>query len=169
MSEQADHVETFLQGLQDRICAAIEAVDGEARFVEDAWQRPAGGGGRTRVLRDGAIFEQAGVNFSRVQGSPLPPSATAHRPDLVGGSFIATGVSLVLHPRNPFVPTVHMNVRFFCAIQAGAAPVWWFGGGMDLTPYYGFDESAALRWRLFTITTASYTPNTKSGATTIFF
>ncbi len=135
MSQQADLAETFLCELQDRICAAIEQVDGGARFEEDAWQRPAGGGGRTRVLCDGAVFEQAGVNFSRVSGHKLPPSATAHRPDLAGGSFIATGVSLVLHPKNPHVPTTHMNVRYF-----SAGDVWWFGGGFDLTPYIPYEE-----------------------------
>lgn len=140
MSEQADRAELFLRGLQDRICAAIEQVDGGARFVEDAWQREAGGGGRTRVLRNGAVFEQGGVNFSRVHGTQLPPSATAHRPDLAGGSFIATGVSLVLHPNNPHVPTTHANVRYFEASKEGVEPVWWFGGGFDLTPFYPVDE-----------------------------
>ncbi|HTH68623.1 MAG TPA: oxygen-dependent coproporphyrinogen oxidase, partial [Rhodanobacter sp.] len=140
MSEQANQAETFLRELQDRICAAIEQADGAARFEEDAWQRAAGGGGRTRVLRDGAVFEQAGVNFSRVHGHPLPPSATAHRPELAGGSFIATGVSLVLHPKNPHVPTTHANVRYFEASKEGVEPVWWFGGGFDLTPFYPVDE-----------------------------
>ena len=140
MSEQADRVEHFLRDLQDRICAAIEQADGGARFTEDAWTRAGGGGGRTRVLRDGAVFEQAGVNFSRVAGHPLPPSATAHRPDLAGGSFIATGVSLVLHPLNPHVPTAHANVRYFEAYKDGVEPAWWFGGGFDLTPFYPHDE-----------------------------
>ena len=140
MSEQADRAETFLRVLQYRICAELETLDGSARFVEDAWTRPAGGGGRTRVLRDGALFEQAGVNFSRVSGSPLPPSATAHRPELAGGSFVATGVSLVLHPNNPYVPTTHANVRYFEASKDGEEPAWWFGGGFDLTPFYPFDE-----------------------------
>jgi len=140
MSAQADLAETFLRELQDRICAAIEQADGGARFVEDAWTRAAGGGGRTRVLRDGAVFEQAGVNFSRVHGHQLPPSATAHRPELAGGSFIATGVSLVLHPKNPHVPTTHANVRYFEASKEGVEPVWWFGGGFDLTPFYPVDE-----------------------------
>ena len=151
MSEQANQAETFLRELQDRICAAIEQADGTARFEEDAWQRAAGGGGAARarprrrgrrrgapgcarVLRDGAVFEQAGVNFSRVHGHQLPPSATAHRPELAGGSFIATGVSLVLHPKNPYVPTTHANVRYFEASKEGVEPVWWFGGGFDLTP-----------------------------------
>ena len=139
-SEQVETVERYLRELQDRICHAVEQVDGQARFVEDAWTRPAGGGGRTRVLREGAVFEQAGVNFSLVHGDKLPPSATAHRPELAGGGFIATGVSLVLHPRNPYVPTTHANVRYFEAQKEGVAPVWWFGGGFDLTPFYPFDE-----------------------------
>jgi coproporphyrinogen III oxidase len=140
---QADRVETFLRELQDRICAAVEQLDGSARFVEDAWTRPAGGGGRTRVLRGGALFEQAGVNFSRVHGNTLPPSATAHRPELAGGGFVATGVSLVLHPKNPYVPTTHANVRYFEAGKEGMPPAWWFGGGFDLTPFYPFDEDVA--------------------------
>ncbi|WP_284321062.1 oxygen-dependent coproporphyrinogen oxidase [Dyella acidisoli] len=139
-SEQVERAEHFLRELQDRICHAVEQADGQARFIEDAWTRPAGGGGRTRVLRDGAVFEQAGVNFSLVHGDKLPPSATAHRPELAGGSFIATGVSLVLHPRNPYVPTTHANVRYFEARKEGVEPVWWFGGGFDLTPFYPFDE-----------------------------
>ncbi len=143
MSQQTDRAELFLRELQDRICAAVEHVDGKATFVEDAWTRPAGGGGRTRVLRDGAVFEQAGVNFSLVHGSQLPPSATAHRPELAGGSFIATGVSLVLHPRNPYLPTTHANVRYFEAGKEGQEPAWWFGGGFDLTPFYPFDEDVA--------------------------
>ncbi|HEX7341933.1 MAG TPA: oxygen-dependent coproporphyrinogen oxidase [Rhodanobacteraceae bacterium] len=145
MSEQADRVETFLRELQDRLCAAIEQVDDRARFVEDAWQRPAGGGGRTRVLKDGGVFEQAGVNFSRVTGTRLPPSATAQRPQLAGRSFIATGVSLVLHPRNPHVPTSHANVRYFEADKPDTEPVWWFGGGFDLTPFYPVDEDV-VHW-----------------------
>ncbi|HTV86233.1 MAG TPA: oxygen-dependent coproporphyrinogen oxidase [Dyella sp.] len=138
--EQVERSEMFLRALQDRICAAVEQVDGGARFIEDGWTRPAGGGGRTRVLRDGGVFEQAGVNFSRVHGDKLPPSATAHRPELAGGSFVAAGVSLVLHPRNPYVPTTHANVRYFEASKPGVEPVWWFGGGFDLTPFYPFDE-----------------------------
>ncbi|HVB83442.1 MAG TPA: oxygen-dependent coproporphyrinogen oxidase [Rhodanobacteraceae bacterium] len=145
LSAQVSAVEAFLRALQDRIGTEIEAADGRARFVEDAWQRPGGGGGRTRVLKDGAVFEQAGIGFSRVHGSPLPPSATAHRPDLAGGRFVATGVSLVLHPRNPYLPTTHMNVRYFEAHKDGAAPAWWFGGGFDLTPFYPFDEDV-VHW-----------------------
>jgi coproporphyrinogen III oxidase len=139
-SEQVERVEHFLCQLQDRICQTVEQVDGEARFIEDAWTRQGGGGGRTRVLREGAVFEQAGVNFSLVHGDKLPPSATAHRPELSGGGFVATGVSLVLHPRNPYVPSTHANVRYFEAQKEGVEPVWWFGGGFDLTPFYPFDE-----------------------------
>ncbi|MFK2902092.1 oxygen-dependent coproporphyrinogen oxidase [Dyella jejuensis] len=139
-SEQVERAEHFLRNLQDRICRTVEQMDGGARFVEDAWTRAGGGGGRTRVLRDGAVFEQGGVNFSLVHGDRLPPSATAHRPDLAGGSFVATGVSLVLHPRNPYVPTTHANVRYFEASKPGVEPAWWFGGGFDLTPFYPFEE-----------------------------
>lgn len=135
-------VEQWLRGLQDRICAGLEALDGEARFQEDAWSRAEGGGGRTRVLTGGRVFEQAGVNFSHVTGSTLPPAATARRPELVGRGFRAMGVSLVMHPHNPYVPTSHANVRLFVAEAPGEAPVWWFGGGFDLTPYYGFEEDA---------------------------
>jgi coproporphyrinogen III oxidase len=138
-------VERYLLDLQDRICAALESEDGAARFREDAWDRPGGGGGRTRVLQDGAVFEQGGINFSNVFGEKLPPSATASRPDLAGRGFQAMGVSLVIHPRNPYVPTSHANVRFFIAEKEGAEPVWWFGGGFDLTPYYGFEEDA-IHW-----------------------
>ena len=140
-----DRVTEYLQGLQDRICAGIEELDGEAGFHEDAWDRPAGGGGRTRVLSGGATFEQAGVNFSHVMGDTLPASATAHRPELAGRSFQAAGVSLVIHPHNPYVPTSHANVRIFVAEKPGEDPVWWFGGGFDLTPYYGFDEDC-IHW-----------------------
>ncbi|HEY0556514.1 MAG TPA: oxygen-dependent coproporphyrinogen oxidase [Thermoanaerobaculia bacterium] len=139
-------VRGYLLGLQDRICAAVEEVeaaeDSGARFVEDSWERPGGGGGRSRVLAEGAVFEQAGVGFSHVFGPGLPPSATAQRPDLAGRGFEAIGVSLVFHPRNPYAPTTHMNVRFFLAEKEGHEPVWWFGGGFDLTPYYGFEEDA---------------------------
>jgi len=131
-----ERVKDYLLGLQDRICAALAEADGEQDFIEDAWQRAEGGGGRTRVLREGAVFEQAGVNFSHVRGDRLPASATAARPELAGRGFEALGVSLVIHPRNPHVPTSHANVRFFSAEKEGAEPVWWFGGGYDLTPYY---------------------------------
>jgi coproporphyrinogen III oxidase len=133
-------VKDYLLNLQDRICATLAQVDDHAYFQEDTWDRPAGGYGRTRVLSDGTVFEQAGVNFSHVQGDNLPASATAQRPELAGRTFEALGVSLVIHPRNPYVPTSHCNVRFFIATRPGAEPVWWFGGGFDLTPYYGFEE-----------------------------
>lgn len=138
-------VRAYLLDLQDRICAALEAEDGAARFQEDSWERPEGGGGRSRVLSGGAVLEQGGVGFSHVHGPGLPASATAHRPELAGRGFEALGVSLVLHPRNPYAPTTHMNVRFFIAEKAGEEPVWWFGGGFDLTPYYGFEEDA-VHW-----------------------
>lgn len=133
-------VKCYLMGLQDRICRALENVDGSKTFVEDSWSREEGGGGHSRVLAEGAVFEKGGVNFSHVMGSRMPASATAHRPELAGRSFEAMGVSLVMHPHNPYVPTSHANVRFFIAEKPGEAPVWWFGGGYDLTPYYGFDE-----------------------------
>ncbi len=138
-------VRTYLLDLQDRICAAIEAEDGAERFQEDLWERAEGGGGRSRVLSGGAVFEQAGVGFSHVFGPGLPPSATVHRPELAGRGFQALGVSLVFHPRNPYAPTTHMNVRFFIAEKEGHEPAWWFGGGFDLTPYYGFEEDC-VHW-----------------------
>jgi coproporphyrinogen III oxidase len=133
-------VKSFLLGLQDEICAGLERLDGQQRFTEEEWDRPQGGGGRTRVMAEGAVFEQAGVNFSHVHGTQLPPSATASRPELAGRGFEAMGVSLVIHPNNPYVPTSHANVRFFIAEKEGEDPIWWFGGGYDLTPYYGFEE-----------------------------
>ena len=135
-------VREYLQRLQDIICNGLELADGQGKFVEDAWQRDAGGGGRTRLLTDGAVIEQGGVNFSEVFGDNLPASATAARPELAGRNFTALGVSLVIHPHNPYVPTSHANVRFFIAEKDGEAPIWWFGGGYDLTPYYGFEEDA---------------------------
>lgn len=138
-------VKDYLLDLQDRICQAIEGEDGATRFSEDNWQREAGGGGRTRVLSDGQVFEQAGINFSHVHGDSMPASATAHRPELAGRSFQAMGVSLVIHPHNPYVPTSHANVRFFIAEKEGEAPIWWFGGGFDLTPYYPFRDDV-LHW-----------------------
>jgi coproporphyrinogen III oxidase len=126
--------------LQDEICAGLEAQDAIAKFQEDAWDRPQGGGGRTRVITNGSVFEKGGVNFSHVSGDHLPASATHARPELTGRSFQAMGVSLVMHPENPYVPTSHANVRFFIAEKAGEEPIWWFGGGYDLTPYYGFKE-----------------------------
>jgi coproporphyrinogen III oxidase len=133
----------YLTGLQNRIVGALEQADG-SRFRRDSWTRPEGGGGDTRVIEEGNVLERGGVAFSHVMGAQLPPSASASRPELAGRAFEAMGVSLVLHPRNPYVPTVHLNVRFFCAHarESGSAPVWWFGGGMDLTPYYGFEEDA---------------------------
>ena len=146
MNEQdKNRVKSFLLSLQDRICTALETADGGASFAEDAWQRDQGGGGVSRVLADGALFEQAGVNFSHVTGDALPASASAHRPELAGRRFEAMGASLVVHPRNPYVPTSHANVRFFIAEKDGEAPIWWFGGGFDLTPYYGFDEDC-VHW-----------------------
>lgn len=134
-------VKTYLLGLQERISSTLGALDGQT-FQEDSWVRAEGGGGRSRVLAGGELFEQAGVNFSDVTGHRLPPAATAKRPELEGCSFRAMGVSLVIHPQNPYVPTSHANVRFFLASRPDAPPVWWFGGGFDLTPYYGFDEDA---------------------------
>lgn len=139
-SNRLELVEAYLARLQNRICASIESADGRARFREDQWQRMEGGGGRTRILADGDVFEQAGIGFSVVSGTTLPPSATQHRPELAGRNWTATGVSLVLHPLNPYLPTTHMNVRFFEARAEGKESVWWFGGGFDLTPFYPFDE-----------------------------
>ncbi len=136
-----DAVKRVFLGLQEKIVTRLAEIDGKA-FLSDSWDRAQGGGGITRLLENGNVFERAGVSFSHVFGPNLPPSASAARPELAGRSFQAMGVSLVLHPRNPYVPTVHMNVRFFVAEKAGAAPVWWFGGGMDLTPYYPFVEDA---------------------------
>ena len=133
-------VSSYLLGLQDRICQALERVDQQNIFREDQWTRDEGGGGRSRVMEEGAVFEKAGINFSHVHGHQLPASATAHRPELAGRNFEALGVSLVIHPRNPYVPTSHANVRFFIAEKDGSEPVWWFGGGFDLTPYYGYEE-----------------------------
>jgi coproporphyrinogen III oxidase len=148
-------IRDYLTGLQDRICTAVEQADGAACFLEDAWTRDEagadagataiGGGGRTRILRDGAVFEQAGVGFSDVSGDTLPPSASAARPELAGASWRAVGVSLVLHPRNPHVPTTHANVRHFRAQRGGETVAWWFGGGFDLTPFYPVDEDL-LHW-----------------------
>ncbi|HSH83536.1 MAG TPA: oxygen-dependent coproporphyrinogen oxidase [Guyparkeria sp.] len=142
-------VRDYLIDLQNRIVAGLEGQEDGSRFLHDDWQRPPGehlsGEGRGRILEDGTTFERAGINFSHVTGNKLPPSATAHRPDLAGGSFEALGVSLVIHPRNPYVPTSHANVRLFQAQKEGVEPVWWFGGGFDLTPYYGFTEDA-VHW-----------------------
>ncbi len=137
MNSQA--VLTYLQALQSKIVEALELVDGK-NFMQDSWQRPEGGGGNSCILEDGNVFERAGVGFSHVLGNKLPPAATVAHPEAAGRSWEAMGVSLVLHPRNPYVPTVHMNVRFFVAEKTGEEAIWWFGGGMDLTPYYGFGE-----------------------------
>src|SRR3989338_22767 len=138
-------VKAFLMALQDSICAELAAADGVSIFVEESWDRAEGGGGRSRVLTHGAVFEQAGVNFSHVFGDKMPGSATAHRPELAGRKFEAMGVSLVIHPLNPHIPTSHANVRFFIAEKEGEAPVWWFGGGFDLTPYYAVEEDC-VHW-----------------------
>ena len=138
-----DQVKEYLQALQNSLCTELEQLDGGATFVHDRWQRSAGGGGESRVLSAGQIFEQAGVGFSHVFGNEMPPSATKHRPELAGKQFQAVGVSLVLHPQNPYVPTTHANFRFFTAGEED--PVWWFGGGFDLTPYYPFREDV-VHW-----------------------
>lgn len=140
MNVPIEAVRDYLLTLQDSICSALEAEDGSAEFIVDSWERPEGGGGRSRVLADGAVLEKAGVNFSHVMGDTLPGSATKTRPELAGRRWQAMGVSLVIHPRNPYAPTSHANVRMFVAEKDGEEPVWWFGGGYDLTPYYGFDE-----------------------------
>ncbi|MDK9701830.1 MAG: oxygen-dependent coproporphyrinogen oxidase [Sulfuritalea sp.] len=134
-------VRTYFTGLQDRIVGELDVIEG-APFLRDAWDRPQGGGGVSRLIEDGKVFERGGVNFSHVKGDRMPASATAHRPELEGRRWEAMGVSLVLHPLNPYCPTSHMNVRFFVAEKEGEEPVWWFGGGMDLTPYYGFEDDA---------------------------
>lgn len=139
------NIKLYLLDLQDRICKALENEDGMAHFHEDNWQREGGGGGRTRALSKGLVFAKAGVNFSHVFGNCLPAAATIQRPDLAGRQFQALGVSLVIHPLNPYVPTCHLNVRFFVAEKENEAPIWWFGGGFDLTPYYGFEEDC-IHW-----------------------
>ena len=147
MAQQPDvqAVKDYLLGLQDSICQRLAAVDGGAEFEKDAWDRPEGGGGVSRVITDGQVFEKGGVNFSHVMGETMPASATAHRPHLAGAPWQAMGVSLVIHPHNPFVPTSHANVRFFIATPENEAPFYWFGGGYDLTPYYGFEEDC-VHW-----------------------
>lgn len=144
-ASDVDSVIAYLRDLQDRITSAIETADGGAEFRRDSWERSGGGGGESRVLREGRVFEQAGVNFSHVMGSGLPPSASANRPHLTAATWVATGVSLVFHPRNPYIPTTHANVRFFSTTPSAGDPVWWFGGGFDLTPFYPFDEDV-LHW-----------------------
>ncbi len=140
MSVNISQVKAYLLGLQQDVSNQLAAIDGSKPFLEDNWTRPEGGGGQSRVLRNGTVFEGAGINFSHVMGDHLPASATAHRPELAGRHFEALGISGVFHPQNPFVPTAHVNVRCFVAQKAGADPIWWFGGGFDLTPYYGFEE-----------------------------
>ncbi len=146
-------VSAFMKTLQDEICAGLAKVDGGKEFREDSWEREEGGGGRSRVLREGNIFEQAGVNFSEVWGKQLPPSILKQRPEAAGHGFYATGTSMVLHPRNPYAPTVHLNYRYF---EAG--PVWWFGGGADLTPYYAFTEDATHFHKTFKATCDKHHP-----------
>ncbi|MBK8186699.1 MAG: oxygen-dependent coproporphyrinogen oxidase [Cellvibrio sp.] len=145
MSPNKTAVKEYLLSLQNQICDALQQEDGSGQFLEDTWVRTEGGGGRSRVIENGAVIEKGGVNFSHVFGNQMPASATAHRPELAGRSFEAMGVSLVIHPHNPYVPTSHANVRFFIAEKEGAAPVWWFGGGYDLTPYYG-NEDDCKHW-----------------------
>lgn len=145
LNNAISEIKNFLLRLQDEICTAIADEDGAKQFQQDEWLRPEGGGGRTRVLEQGKVIEKSGVNFSHVYGANLPASATSHRPELSGRNFQALGVSLVLHPVNPYVPTVHMNIRFFIAEKENHEPIWWFGGGFDLTPYYGFTEDC-VHW-----------------------
>lgn len=142
-----DLVKSYLINLQQTICSALETMDGSGTFLKDEWTRPLGGGGISRVISNGSVFEKAGVNFSHVSGEQLPPSASAHRPEIAGAKFNALGLSLVFHPDNPFVPTTHANIRFFIAEKHDQPPVWWFGGGFDLTPYYGFVEDCK-HWHL---------------------
>jgi len=144
--DYVESVKAYLLELQDNICQSLENEDGKKTFIEEQWQHEnGGGGGRTRVIENGLVFEKGGVNFSHVSGAALPAAATAKRPELAGRQFQALGVSLVIHPKNPYVPTSHANVRFFVAEKPGSDPVWWFGGGFDLTPYYGFEEDC-IHW-----------------------
>ncbi|MDX1706457.1 oxygen-dependent coproporphyrinogen oxidase [Pseudidiomarina sp.] len=143
-NEMLEQVNAYLTDLQDRICAALEQADGGRTFQEESWEREGGGGGRSRILREGKVLEQGGVGYSHVFGAQMPASATAHRPELAGRNFNACGVSLVMHPHNPYIPTSHANVRFFIAEKEGADPVWWFGGGFDLTPFYPYEEDVKL-------------------------
>ncbi|WP_166252978.1 oxygen-dependent coproporphyrinogen oxidase [Marinobacter salicampi] len=138
-SPDIEAVRKYLLTLQSNICKELSQLDGKKEFVEERWSRPEGGGGISRVISDGEVIEKGGVNFSHVMGDTMPPSATAHRPQLAGAPWQAMGVSLVIHPHNPYAPTSHANVRFFVATPPDSEPVWWFGGGYDLTPYYGFD------------------------------
>ncbi len=169
-SSQTTQVLEFLNRFQDELCQQVEKLDGKATFREDRWDRPEGGGGRSRVIGGGALFEKAGINFSHVTGNHLPPSATAHRPELTGGSFVAAGISLVFHPHNPYVPTTHMNVRYFEAQpQGGGDPVWWFGGGFDLTPYYPFLEDAISWHQAARTATGDHYPAFKKWCDEYFF
>jgi coproporphyrinogen III oxidase len=151
-----EEAKEYFLGLQEAICTGLEKADGTGRFRRDEWQRSAGGGGISRVLADGEVFEKAGVNFSHVTGDALPATASARRPELAGRSYQAMGVSLVIHPRNPYVPTSHANVRLFVAEKPGEDPVWWFGGGYDLTPYYGFEEDCQHWHRVAAAACAPY-------------
>ena len=141
---EINQVKDYLQALQNRIVSELEQLDGKATFRRDAWERPGGGGGLSCVLSDGGVFEQAGVGFSHVFGDKMPPSATKNRPELAGSGFQAVGVSLVIHPANPYIPTTHANFRFFIAGNEDVS-AWWFGGGFDLTPYYPFEEDV-VHW-----------------------
>jgi coproporphyrinogen III oxidase len=160
-SKQPDKqaVKAYLLNIQSRICAGLEQADGKGKFFTDAWERETGGSGITKVIADGAVIEKGGVNFSHVFGKSLPASATAARPELAGSQFEAMGVSLVIHPRNPYAPTSHANIRFFIAEKPGMEPVWWFGGGYDLTPYYGFDEDCVHWHRTAQKACAPFGPN----------
>jgi coproporphyrinogen III oxidase len=154
-------VKDYLQALQKRIVAELEQIDGDQTFCRDVWDRPGGGGGLSCVLSDGRVFEQAGVGFSHVFGDKMPPSATKNRPELAGCGFQAVGVSLVIHPQNPYVPTTHANFRFFAA--GDDAEAWWFGGGFDLTPYYPFEEDV-VHWRPVVLAGSFSTTSTNSGS-----
>jgi len=159
----------FFTGFQLALCGQVESLDSSGVFQEDAWDRQEGGGGKTRILRGGSVFEKAGINFSHVSGARLPASATAHRPQLGGAPFDATGVSLVFHPFNPYIPTTHLNVRYFEARPNGGEPEWWFGGGFDLTPYYFFREDAVAWHRAAREATGAYYPQFKNGCDDYFY
>ena len=165
-------VQAYLLKLQDRICSALEISDGGQEFHEESWQRAEGGGGRSRVMKEGVVFEQAGVGFSDVSGNTLPASATAHRPELAGAPWRAVGVSLVIHPRNPYLPTAHANVRYFEAQPKNADPIWWFGGGFDLTPFTRSMKTLNIGIKSRTIyanlSAKTVTKNTSNGVINIF-
>ena len=145
IKNEIQSVDDYFQAMQTKICASLEEIDGKGLFHKDPWERSDGGGGTTCVMREGNIFEQAAVGYSNIQGKQMPPSATIKRPELAGKSFMAIGISLVLHPKNPYVPTTHANLRFFSAADSEAKPIWWFGGGFDLTPFYPFHEDV-VHW-----------------------